>query len=368
MRKKDAALLITLSIVMTGTFLVISNLESKSKGQSKAWEELPATWEESPPQDLGTPESPGYAWDAAASSNLTNIMDISELANYPVYYFSVPGDAEKYSEGIARELLGSDYGNAEVSSERMQGEIFPGWGNITNYQLSNERPTKLAVSLYHVSYTDSRQAENLDNGEEADLAGLTNRYLKKFRWGLWDGAGSCSILEEKDGTVEVSTYLSGLSADKYTTTTQIRHEDGYFYDVAKRKMIFSYSGGRLSGLEFVFSGTLNRKEELQVSYNSIQEIMDTIKTSVEREVTMVNAHADNPTYTLFEPKSAEYCYIIGIHPENPGYKASPWLVVSGPESVYWFGDKKWTKNKDTHIGINLATGEVWDLMELKSLF
>lgn len=98
MRKKDAALLITLSIVMTGTFLVISNLESKSKGQSKAWEELPATWEESPPQDLGTPESPGYAWDAAASSNLTNIMDISELANYLVYYFSVPEDAEKYSE------------------------------------------------------------------------------------------------------------------------------------------------------------------------------------------------------------------------------------------------------------------------------
>lgn len=124
MRKKDAALLITLSIVMTGTFLVISNLESKSKGQSKAWEELPATWEESPPQDLGTPESPGYAWDAAASSNLTNIMDISELANYPVYYFSVPEDAEKYSEGLQGSCLAAIMGMQKYPRSVCKGKSF----------------------------------------------------------------------------------------------------------------------------------------------------------------------------------------------------------------------------------------------------
>ena len=326
MRRKNAVLLIVLVTVMTGVFLIVSNLKPPGTDLSTVVEEYSDGEEEKTLQDLGIPESPGYVWDDAANAALASIMDISDLENYPVYYFSVPENAEKYRAGIAEELLGNDYGDAEVSSEHMSMESFPGWGDTVTYRLSDDLPTELAVSLYHVSYSDNRQVAPVNKRRDADLVGLTEGYLKKFRWGFWDGTNSCSVLEEKNGSVEVSSVFAGLPADKYEDRTQIKHRDGYLYSVARGKMVFSYRSDYLSGLQFVFSGGLSQKEELKLKYTSVQEIMDAIKANEEKETRQTNTSANNPVHILFEPCSAECCYIIGIHPENPGYKASPWLV------------------------------------------
>lgn len=92
--------------------------------------------------------------------------------------------------------------------------------------------------------------------------------------------------------------------------------------------------------------------------------MDTIKNYKEKEASHINSFATDPIYTLFEPHSAEYCYIIGFHPDRPEYKASPWLVVSGTDNIYLFEDKTWKKYENIYIGINLSTGEVGDVSAL----
>lgn len=283
--------------------------------------------------------------DVTIDSDAESSIDFTVLNNLKIYTAEPQYEGEELMKKVSQLFYSSSdaYEVSQTDYALITDGMFTGWGDLYRYT-DEDGNIFMSGSTFGTSYASGSVLLNV--AEEEQLAFFEN-LIDEYHLGIWNGTDNSITIEQNTSGYVAQTYIDGLKLIETEGGTNMADKNGVRYTGGTVNMYISFDGQNNISAIFMYSAEITESDDLGVSYNNMEEIVNTIINSSSVD-----------TGVVYHFDTASLVYNLGVT-EDATYIFSPWMVLEGEAAYYFPTQENWDVS-DKKLFVNLSTGDIYN--------